>query len=122
MLSRAMLIMCPAVQIYLCTSGSRPDTEQVVGIAIAQRIRRAWRCVAGPQQPLTPAAVGDAGASPAKASQPSSLLRFRSGAAPAGFAADSEDAGGQAAQPGCSTTAQRDWARETLPRPQARQC
>jgi ESCO1/2 acetyl-transferase len=104
------LTTCPAVQIYLCTSSSRPDTEQVVGVAIAQRIRRAWRGVAGPQQPLTPAALGDAGATSAKASQQSSLLRFRSGAAPAGFAADSEDAGGQAAQPGCCTTAQRDFA------------
>lgn len=105
-----MLTTRPAVQIYLCTNGSRPDTEQVVGIAIAQRIRRAWRGVAGLQQPMTPAAVGDAGATSAMASQQSSLLSLRSGAAPAGFAADSEDVGGQAAQPGCCTAAQRDFA------------
>lgn len=95
-----------ASQIYLYLSGSRPETEQIVGVTVAQRVTRARRLVGSQQLAALPAAAGQAAATPASAAHSTGFIA-RAGA---GFAADSTDAGGGDAQPGCCTPAQRGLA------------
>ncbi len=99
---------------YLYITGSRPDTEQIVGVAVAQRISRAHRALVPdpaalepdpaalvPDPAALPGSQPDAAAWPGSSAQPSCFAQRSS---PAGFGADSTASAGEAtAAPGIRT-------------------
>lgn len=77
---------------YLYITGSRPDTEQIVGVAVAQRISRAHRALV-PDPAALPGSQPNAAAWLGSSAQPSCFAQRSS---PAGFGADSTAAAGEA--------------------------